>query len=106
MPYFGTCCFFVFCALYCAIVSHLLRRKRENNNVKAEILFNLAKRCSVSMHAACVKTDVAYSTTHRWKRGSEPKPETFDKLHHAILQIADEKGTLPEDLRKDLEVKS
>ena len=63
----------------------------------------LAVKCKVTMHAACRRSGVSYSTTYRWKKGAKPSQETLEKITAAIIICADEAGTLPEQYREHAE---
>jgi len=65
--------------------------------VKKTELFDLAGQCQVNMHAACRRAGVSYSTVHRWKTGSEGRPDTVEKVRRAILVLAHEAHTAPAD---------
>lgn len=58
----------------------------------------LAERCQVSMNAACLRAGIAYSTPHRWGKGTEPGEAKLARLRAAVVVIAHERGKLPEDL--------
>lgn len=38
----------------------------------------------VSLNAFCEKADIAFSTTHRWRKGSKPDGETVMKVEKAF----------------------
>ena len=63
-------------------------------------LLDLAKRCQVTMYAACKKSGVNMSTVDRWKHGRHGKSgPTLSKLkavRQAVIDLARERGTLPE----------
>lgn len=58
----------------------------------------LAKRCKVSMRAACAESGVAGSTVWRWKNGDEADCDKLAALRTAIVVIAGMAGTLPADI--------
>lgn len=63
----------------------------------AEQIGTLLHNCKVSGIAACTRAGMVYSTLHRWRRGSTPKPGQVDKLRRAIFETALAAGTLPEE---------
>ena len=69
----------------------------------AESVGNLLKYCKVRELPACKRAGIATSTLHRWRRGSSPKTGQVDVLRRAILELAAEAKTLPDDLVGSLE---
>lgn len=63
----------------------------------------LLKTCKVRELPACKRAGIATSTLHRWRRGSSPKIGQVDVLRRAILELAYEAKTLPDDLVGSLE---
>lgn len=65
----------------------------------AKEVFDLSKRCNVSLYAACKRAKVSRGTPEKWKRlGTDPLSSTALALKTAIIDIARERGTLPEDV--------
>ena len=64
---------------------------------EVEEFFKLAEQCKVTMYAACKRTGTNPSTPDRWKheRGN-PSMAKLKELRAAVIQIAKERGTLPE----------
>lgn len=58
-------------------------------------VFDLAETCGVDIGQACDRAGIARSTPSRWRSGTKPRPSRIVRLRQAILQLADEQGTLP-----------
>lgn len=64
----------------------------------AQEVFDLSKRYSVSLYAACKRANVSRGTPERWKRlGTDPMSSKALALKNAIIEIAKERGTFQED---------
>jgi hypothetical protein len=63
----------------------------------------LAKAARVTMHAACERARVAYSTPYRWGKGSAATPELVDRIRAAVIVIASERRTLPAEYEGQVE---
>lgn len=66
-----------------------------------ESILDLAEQCGVNMHAACKRSGVTYSTYHRIRKGSNPKPETLDKLRAGVLACAHDAGNVPNGMQDE-----
>lgn len=58
----------------------------------------LAKQLHVPLHAACKRAGINPSTPWRWRKGATPTQYSWDRLNAAIVLIAHERGTLPDEL--------
>lgn len=59
--------------------------------------FALAEACKVSMYAVCMRTKTPPATPDRWKNGrGGPSLAKLKELRAAVIEIAKERGTLPE----------
>lgn len=77
--------------------------KDQGNEVKFDDVKALAERLDVSMNAACLRADIAYSTPHRWGKGSKPDPTLIARLRAAIILIAHERDDLPDELAGEVQ---
>lgn len=77
---------------------------KQNGQDSASHVGELLRSCKVRELPACKRAGIATSTLHRWRRGSSPKVGQVDVLRRAILELAHEAGTLPEQLADQLQV--
>jgi hypothetical protein len=67
------------------------------NGVKAEKDFRrLCKKCKVPAYLAMKRIGMAQSTPHRWKNDKvNPEPWRVNLLTMAVLELAEQAGTIP-----------
>jgi hypothetical protein len=77
---------------------------REEIKSEARKIYALASGCRVPMLRACKRIKMATSTPHRWlHEGAKPADGHMEFLRAAILRIAAERNTLPDEHRAEFE---
>ena len=78
---------------------------KEDFNV--DELYTLASRCRVKMREACRRKGMSPTTPSRWRHERrKPQERKFNALRDAIIEIAAERGTLPEPLTSASDARS
>lgn len=76
---------------------------QQTGQASAADVGSLLKICKVRELPACRRAGIATSTLLRWRRGSKPNDGQVDVVRRAIMEVANEAGTLPDDLKPELE---
>lgn len=64
-------------------------------------IFRMVKELKVSIYAVTKKAGISQSLPYRWRKGDHsPRLDRIESLEQAAIDIARERGTLPEGIEE------